>query len=76
MNADHEPAMILLARHHAHIDATAAVMTSVDRLGFTLRLTTPHGMKGARINFHSEVRTSQETREALVEMVRAARSVS
>ena len=34
MNADHVPAMILLARVHARLDATAATMTAVDRLGF------------------------------------------
>jgi len=30
-------------------------MTSVDRLGFTLRLKTNEGMKGVRINFLHEV---------------------
>ncbi len=72
MNADHGAAMLLLARVHADIEATAAAMTSVDRLGFTLRLTTADGMKGARINFVREVRTPQETRTVLVAMVRAA----
>ena len=48
-------------------------MTSVDRLGFTLRLKTNEGMKGVRINFPHEVATSQETRAALVEMVRETR---
>jgi hypothetical protein len=73
MNADHVDAMILLARLHARMEATEATMTSVDRLGFTLRLKTNDGMKGARINFLHEVTTAQETREALVEMVRQAR---
>ena len=74
MNQDHQSAMILLAKTHALLDATEAAMTSVDRLGFYLRLTTLDGMKGTRINFPHEVRTSHETREALVQMVRAARS--
>lgn len=73
MNADHVEAMILLARVHAQLEASEAAMTSVDRLGFTLRLKTEQGMKGARINFPEEVRTPQETRKALVEMVRLAR---
>ncbi len=73
MNADHADAMIVLAWAHAHLEASEAAMTSVDRLGFTLRLKTEQGMKGARINFPSEVRTTQETRKALVEMVQAAR---
>lgn len=70
MNADHVDSMILLARAHSELDATEAAMTSIDRLGFTLRLKTAEGMKGARINFPCEVRTPQETRKVLVEMVR------
>jgi putative heme iron utilization protein len=73
MNADHVDSMILLARSHAGIQATEATMTSVDRLGFSLRLKTNEGMKGVRINFPGEVATSRETRTVLVEMVRRAR---
>jgi len=72
MNADHVAAMILLARTVARYDATEAVMTAVDRLGFFLRLKTAEGMKGIRINFVREVATAQDTRKVLVEMVRAA----
>jgi hypothetical protein len=74
MNADHSGAMILLGRTHAGIEATEASMTAVDRLGFHLRLRTPEGMKGSRINFPREVRTLQETRQLLVEMVRKAKT--
>ena len=73
INADHTDAMILLARKHAGLEATQAAMTSVDRLGFHLRLKTAEGMKGARINFLSEVATAGKTRDMLVEMVRQAR---
>jgi putative heme iron utilization protein len=73
MNADHADAMILLARTHAGIHATEAAMTAVDRLGFHLRLKTADGMKGIRINYPGEVKSSQETRKALVEMVRRAK---
>jgi putative heme iron utilization protein len=38
MNADHVDSMILLARSYAQMEAAEAIMTSVDRLGFTLRL--------------------------------------
>jgi hypothetical protein len=72
MNADHVPAMILLARVHAGLNATEATMTAVDRLGFHLRLKTDDGMKGTRINFLREVKNSDEARKVLVEMVRAA----
>jgi heme iron utilization protein len=74
MNADHVDAMILLAGSHAGIDATEATMTSVDRLGFSLRLKTTNGVKGARINFLREVATPQDTRAVLVEMVRQAKA--
>jgi heme iron utilization protein len=73
MNADHVDAMILLARLHARLEVTEATMTSVDRLGFSLRLKTSEGIKATRINFLDEVATPQETRAALVEMVRQAR---
>jgi heme iron utilization protein len=69
MNADHVDSMILLARSYAQIEAVEATMTSVDRLGFSLRLKTTEGIKGARINFFREVATAQETRKVLIEMV-------
>ena len=72
MNADHVPAMLLLARTHAGVEATEAAMTSVDRLGFTLRLKTAEGMKGPRLNFPREAHTPEEARRVLVEMVRTA----
>jgi hypothetical protein len=76
MNADHVDAMILLAGLHSGIEATEATMTAVDRLGFSLRLKTNEGVKGARINFLHEVATPQDTRSVLVEMVRQARTRS
>ena len=76
MNADHGDAMIQLARAHAGLEAMEASMTSVDRLGFTVRLKTQDGVKGARINFLREVTTPQDTRAVLVEMVRQAKSLA
>jgi len=73
MNADHVDSMILLARVHSSLEATEATMTSVDRLGFWLRLKTADGMKGTRINFTREVTTAADTRTVLVEMVRTVR---
>ena len=74
MNTDHKDALVLIARQFAHIDSTEAVMTTVDRLGFHVRLKTPDGMRGARIAFLHEVRNAAETRKVLVEMVQLARS--
>jgi hypothetical protein len=76
MNADHVDAMVLLAMSHAGIEAIEATMTSVDRLGFTLRLKTKDVVKGVRINFLREVATAQDTRAALVEIVQHARAGS
>jgi putative heme iron utilization protein len=73
MNADHKDALVLLARVFARIHSEEATMTAVDRLGFHVRLKTPEGMRGARIAFPREVRTSVETRKVLVEMVQQAR---
>lgn len=76
MNKDHVDAMILLARRYTGLEASEAAMTSVDRLGFWLRLKTSEGMKGSRINFPREVTSAQQTRETLVEMVGKARAES
>jgi putative heme iron utilization protein len=73
MNADHADALVLLARVHAKLEAEAATMTSVDRLGFHVRVRTPEGVKGARIPFLREVANPAETRSILIEMVRLAR---
>ena len=72
MNEDHADAIILLAKVHADIEAKEAQMTAVDRLGFHARLKTAGGMRGTRIAFSREVRTTQQTREVLVEMVKTA----
>lgn len=73
MNADHKDALVLLAREFARVESQEATMTAVDRLGFHVRLKTPDGMRGARISFLREVRSSVETRKVLVEVVQQAR---
>ena len=73
MNADHQDALILLAKVFAGITAQEAVMTAVDRLGFHVRLKTEEGMKGARIAFLGEVSGPGDTRKMLVDMVQQAR---
>lgn len=76
MNADHGDALILLAQAFAGIEAQEAAMTSVDRLGFHVRLKTQEGMRGARIAFLREVRSPAEARDVLVEMTAQARRSS
>jgi putative heme iron utilization protein len=73
MNADHQDALILLAKVFAGITAQEAVMTAVDRLGFHVRMKTEEGVKGARIAFVSEVTSPGDTRKMLVDMMQQAR---
>jgi len=73
MNQDHADALVLVARAFGVLDAREATMTSVDRLGFGLKLKREDGMDGARIAFSREVRDDQEARAVLIEMIRQAR---
>jgi putative heme iron utilization protein len=75
MNADHKDALVLLARALAGIESQEAAMTSVDRLGFHVRLKTQDGVRGARIAFLREVSNPADTRSVLIEMVQQARQV-
>jgi putative heme iron utilization protein len=74
MNADHAEALVLYCRVFAGVDASAATMTSVDRLGFHVIARTDAGMRGLRIPFSREVRSTGDARAVLVEMVRDARA--
>jgi putative heme iron utilization protein len=73
VNADHKDALVLLAREFARVESQEAAMTSVDRLGFHVRLNTQGGMRGARIAFLREVSNPAEARKVLMEMVQQAR---
>lgn len=73
MNTDHTDALILLARAFAGIESEEVAMTSIDRLGFHVRLKTEDGTRGVRIAFLREVRSSTEARNIFVAMVAQAR---
>ncbi len=73
MNADHRDALILITRIFGGLESDEATMTSVDRLGFNVRLKTSEGMRGARIAFLREATSPAETRAVLVEMTQQAR---
>lgn len=73
MNADHAGALQSIARHYAGEAADEAAMTAVDRLGFHLRLKSGDRVYGRRVAFLREVKSSDEARSVLVEMVRQAR---
>jgi len=73
MNADHRDALVLIAGAFAGVEAQAATITAIDRLGFHVRLMTPEGIRGARIAFLREVKSPLDARKVLVEMTRQAR---
>ena len=73
MNTDHGDALVLLARTCAGVESQGAAMSSVDRLGFHVRLKTQDGTRGARIAFLREVTGTAEARQVLIEMVGQAR---
>jgi putative heme iron utilization protein len=73
INSDHKDALVLLAKAFAGIEAQEVAMTSVDRLGFHVRLKTQDGMRGARIAFLREVSSPAEAIKALVDMKAQAR---
>jgi heme iron utilization protein len=73
MNTDHAEALKLLARAIAGIESEGAEITSVDRLGFQVRLKTSNGPRGARIAFPKEVGSPAEARRVLIDMVAQAR---
>jgi putative heme iron utilization protein len=76
MNADHADALVVYAHHYAGVTAESATMTSVDRMGFRLRLRIGERLQGIRINFPAEVRSSEQARTVLVGMLRTARAAA
>ena len=73
MNTDHGDALVELARVFAGIESQEVAMTSVDHLGFHVRLKTQDGTRSARIAFLREVSSAEEARKVLVDMVARAR---
>ena len=73
MNTDHDEGLVLLAKAFAGIESQEVTMSSVDRLGFHVRLKTQDGMRGVRIAFLREVSSPAEARQVLAEMVAQAR---
>lgn len=73
MNADHADALLQIVNRLGGESATEASVTAVDRLGFHVRLKTAERVHGRRMAFPREVRSKEEARTVLVEMVKAAR---
>ena len=68
MNTDHGDALTLLARTFAGVESQEATMTSIDRLGFRVRLRTGERVHGLRVPFPQEVRTNGQCREVMTDM--------
>ena len=73
MNDDHADALVLLASKYAGIAVDEALMTSVDRLGFQVRIKSGADVMSRRIGFLREARTPEDARKVLVDMVKDAR---
>jgi len=73
MNRDHADALVLLANKFTTVDAEEASMTSVDRLGFQVRIKSGGEFYSRRIGFLREVNNTEECRKVIVEMVKEAR---
>jgi hypothetical protein len=56
------------------LDAEAATMVAVDRLGFRLRIRAAGRLHGARIAFPKEVTSADDTRRVLIRMLKDARA--
>jgi putative heme iron utilization protein len=69
MNRDHADALVAYARVLGGIEADAAEMVAVDRLGFKLRVRADDGLHGCRIPFAREVTTVEQCRTVLIEML-------
>tara|TARA_Y100000766_G_scaffold234347_1_gene209353 strand:- start:483 stop:1295 length:813 start_codon:yes stop_codon:yes gene_type:complete len=77
MNEDHGDANILYAQKLANLhDCTEATMLGIDRYGVTLRATTTHGPRMARIGFATPLNNQEEARPAVIELLELARSTS
>jgi putative heme iron utilization protein len=69
MNRDHADALVLYARVLGGLEAIAAEMVAVDRLGFKLRVRAADGLHGRRIGFPREVTSAEQCRAVLIEML-------
>jgi heme iron utilization protein len=74
MNGDHAAALLDYCRRFTRAtDATAARMTSVDRYGFEMSVTTGKGPRPVRLAFSRAISTPAEAREELVALAKRAR---
>ncbi len=74
INTEQQETLLLLARVFGNLDAQQASITTMDRLGFHLRVKTPDRMQGGRFAFTDPVSTLQEARVGLADLAAKARA--
>ncbi len=74
INSEQVETLLLFARVFGNLDAQQASMTTVDRLGFHLRVKTPDRMQGGRVAFTNPVRNVAEVRAGLADLVTQAKA--
>jgi putative heme iron utilization protein len=75
MNADHADALVLYCKAFSRAtEISAASMTGVDRYGFEMSVKTGEGPRPVRLAFATPVSTPDEARDALISMLKDARS--
>ena len=73
VNGDHPDSLLDYLRAFTDVgDATAAIMTGVDRDGFDIEATTPGGIKQARITWSSRLERREQVREEMVRLAQEA----
>ncbi len=73
VTAEESDSLLLLAKVFGGVEADQATMTSVDRLGFHVRLKTADRVRGIRIAFLVQARSVADTRTIMEQMLRLAR---
>lgn len=74
MNDDHADALVTCCAFYAGVEAASARMTAVDRYGFRVAARDAGGERqDVRISFDAPVATPDETRRAMVALLRRAR---
>lgn len=75
MNQDHADALPLYLRAFSSVsEVLRAEMSSIDRLGFELSVTTAQGTQTVRLPFHEPIASKNDARRALVGLLREARA--
>lgn len=74
INTEQQETLLLLARVFGKVEAQQASITTLDRLGFHLRVKTPNRMQGGRFAFTDPVRDGEEALAALADLAAKAKA--